>query len=108
MRSKASIKSHPLHPILVGFPIAFYTAAFICDLLILLQGGGAELRATAYYANGAAVVSALLAAVPGMIDLLHTVPPESSAKKRGVQHGLLNVTVVILFSIAWALRRDED
>lgn len=33
MRSKASIKSHPLHPILVVFPIAFFIGTSIFDVL---------------------------------------------------------------------------
>ena len=33
MRSKASIQGHPIHPMLVGFPIALWVAGFIFDLL---------------------------------------------------------------------------
>ena len=38
MRSKAHIKSHPLHPILVAFPIAFFIGALLFDVLFLILG----------------------------------------------------------------------
>jgi uncharacterized membrane protein/nitrite reductase/ring-hydroxylating ferredoxin subunit len=106
MRSKASFKGHPIHPILVTFPIALYITTFICDIAYFLNGN--ELyHSIAQLLSKAAVGSALLAAVPGLVDFLFTVPPQSSGKKRAAKHGLLNVTVLILFVLAiW--RRNDD
>src|SRR5207253_2807115 len=61
-----------------------------------------------FYTELLAIISAVAAAVPGFIDFLYTVPPKSSAKKRAATHGLLNVTVLILFSIAFAYRVKCD
>ena len=49
MRSKASIQSHPIHPMLVGFPIALWVTGFIFDLLGA-RGSNAGLWAAGFYA----------------------------------------------------------
>jgi nitrite reductase/ring-hydroxylating ferredoxin subunit len=50
---------------------------------------------------------AVVAAVPGLIDYIYTVPPESSAKTRARTHGLLNSTMLVLFVIAAFYRRQQ-
>jgi nitrite reductase/ring-hydroxylating ferredoxin subunit/uncharacterized membrane protein len=107
MRSKAHISSHPIHPMLIAFPVAFLSGTFIFDVLAVILHKD-DLWHTAYYLEIAGIVSALVAAIPGIIDFVGTVPPNSSAKKRGAQHGLINVTHLIIFCIAWWLRRDEE
>jgi uncharacterized membrane protein/nitrite reductase/ring-hydroxylating ferredoxin subunit len=107
MRSKASIKSHPLHPILVSFPIGFLIGAFVSDLIAAFSGNESFWQ-TAYYLEVAGIVMGILAAIPGFIDYLYTVPPKSSAKKRGAKHGLLNVTQLVLFSIALIIRTNGN
>jgi nitrite reductase/ring-hydroxylating ferredoxin subunit/uncharacterized membrane protein len=96
MRSKASIQSHPIHPMLVGFPIALWVTGFIFDLLGT-RGSNAGLWAAGFYCVLAGCVMAVLAATAGVIDFLYTVPPESSAKNRGLLHGSLNSLVLLLF-----------
>jgi uncharacterized membrane protein/nitrite reductase/ring-hydroxylating ferredoxin subunit len=107
MKSKVNIKSHPLHPILVAFPIAFFTGTLIFDILGYVQGRD-DLRHTAYLLELAGMISAVLAAIPGTIDFLFTVPPQSSGKKRAAKHGLTNVTNLLLFSAAWVYRQSDD
>lgn len=106
MKSKANIKTHPLHPILIPFPIAFFTGTLICHIAgwMLSKPG---LIASAYYMNIGGIAFALLAAVPGFIDFLHTVPPKSSAKKRAAKHGITNVVMLVCFIIAYFIRRNE-
>lgn len=106
MKSKVHFKSHPLHPILVSFPIAFFVGTFIFDLLSVIYQQQ-EFRRTAFYLECGGIVFALLAAVPGFIDFLFVVPPASSGKKRAAQHGLSNVTMVILFVTALVLRQTQ-
>lgn len=106
MKSRAHLKSHPLHPILIPFPIAFFVGTLISHI------GGWLLEKdtwmdTATWLNAAGIIGAVLAAVPGIIDYLHTVPPRSSAKKRATQHGLINTTVLLLFVLLFFYRRQE-
>jgi nitrite reductase/ring-hydroxylating ferredoxin subunit/uncharacterized membrane protein len=63
---------------------------------------------TALYLLIAGVLMAIIAAVPGLIDFLYTVPPKSSAKKRAAQHAVINVCMVALFSIALAYRLTRE
>ncbi len=107
MKSKARIKSHPLHPILVSFPIALFTGALLSDIAgIALEFS--VLHQTALHLALGGIGFALLAAVPGIIDFLYVIPPGSSGKKRGARHGLLNITVVIVFAVTVWLRTEAD
>ncbi len=107
MRSKASIKGHSLHPMLISFPIAFYTGTFVFDALFWWTGN-IFYSQIAVVLTISAIVTALLAAVPGVIDYLYTVPPKSSGKKRAAKHGILNVTVLLIFVAALLYRRGND
>jgi uncharacterized membrane protein/nitrite reductase/ring-hydroxylating ferredoxin subunit len=107
MKSRAHIKSHPLHPILVAFPIAFFIGAFLFDVLAQFLNKDA-LWQTGNYLAIAGIAGALLAAIPGIIDYFYAVPPESSAKKRATQHGLINVLNVCVFCFATYYRTRND
>lgn len=96
MRSRAAIKSHPIHPMLVAFPIALWVMAFIFDLIAVARDNSG-LWAAGFYCVIAGCVTAVLAALPGALDWWTVVPPKSSAKSRGLLHGSLNVLALILF-----------
>ena len=107
MKSKASIQGHPIHPILVGFPIAFFTGTLVFDVLAFLKDNS-NLWNVAYYLELAGIIAAVAAAIPGVIDYAFTVPPDSSAKKRAARHGLTNTIMLILFIIAFYYRQREE
>ena len=107
MRSKVNIKSHPLHPILVAFPIAFFIGAFVFDLLSVLLDKEAFWQ-TGNYMAIAGIAGALLAAIPGIIDYFYIVPSKSSAKKRATKHGIINLLNVFLFCFAVFYRNSEQ
>lgn len=103
MRSTAQVKSHPLHPMLVAFPVAFGTAAPAFDLAGLL-GDWPTVWAAGAYLAAATVAGGLVAGIPGFIDYLYTVPPDSSAKKRATWHMGVNLTALALVALGWAFR----
>lgn len=103
MRSKANIKGHPLHPILVSFPVAFFSGALVFDLLHVIAGQPFYSNIAKYLVI-AGLLTALAAAIPGFIDFLFTVPPKSSAKKRAAKHGLTNVGVLLFFGLSLLYR----
>lgn len=107
MKSKANYKGHPLHPILVSFPIAFFIGTSVFDVLGLIYNRN-EFHNMAMYLEIAGIGFALLAAVPGIIDYIFIVPPKSSAKKRATTHGLVNMFMLIIFGLALILRRQEN
>lgn len=68
-KSTAKIASHPIHPMLIPFPIAFFIGTFVSDLIY--WSGGDRFWATASsYLLGAAIVTALAAAAAGLTDFL--------------------------------------
>ena len=105
MKSRVHLKSHPLHPILVSFPIAFFTGTLLFDVAGLLLKRN-DFHTTAIYLEIAGVGFALLAAVPGIIDYFFIVPPKSSAKNRALKHGFINIIMVIIFGLAFLLRKN--
>src|SRR5437764_2647509 len=107
MKSRASLKSHPIHPMLVSLPIGLWTGSLAYDVLSASaddDADSARLRRSADDMMLAGFVGALSAAVPGAIDYFAVVPPDSSAKKRGATHGLLNVGLAALYGLNWLLR----
>ena len=105
MRSKARIGTHPLHPILIAFPIAFLSASVLSDLAAWVAQPA--LYTVASYLMIAGVVTGLIAAVPGSIDLFAAVPPDSSARNRGLVHMVVNVSSVVLFAVSWYYRNPD-
>lgn len=103
MRSRAHFKSHPLHPALIAFPIAFLYGCVVADLLGRIFAWPTVLAAGAYM-SVAAVITGLVAGVPGFIDYLYVVPPNSSGRKRATQHMIVNLTALALVALGWAFR----
>lgn len=68
-RSTAQIGGHPIHPMLIPFPIAFFVATFVCDLVFWRTGNPALTTATMWLL-GAGLVMAALAALAGLTDVL--------------------------------------
>lgn len=103
MKSKAVLLGHPVHPMLIPFPFAFLTGAFVFDIVGWL-GDLPSWWTTGGQLTIAGIVMAVLAAVPGVIDYFYTVPPDSSAKARATKHMLTNLSAVGLFAVAWWIR----
>jgi nitrite reductase/ring-hydroxylating ferredoxin subunit/uncharacterized membrane protein len=103
MRARAHIRSHPIHPMLIAFPIGLWTGSFIFDCIAVARNDG-SFAAAGFYALIAGCVGAALAAVPGVIDLFNVVPERSSARRRGYIHGSLNVLALALFFVVAARR----
>lgn len=66
-KSTASIGGHPIHPMLIPFPIAFLVGALLTDIAYLRSGWATWAYASAWLI-GAGIAFALLAALFGFID----------------------------------------
>ena len=73
MYSKVKIAGHPLHPMLVGFPVTLYAVTLGCFTAYALGADVFWFRVGAY-ANLAGVILAAVAAIPGFIDWALGVP----------------------------------
>jgi uncharacterized membrane protein len=89
MQSKVKLFGHPIHPMIVPFPIAFYTATMVC-CMVYSGNGNTFWFHVAFVANCAAVVMAVIAVLPGLIDWL-SIPELSDAKATGLKHMVANV-----------------
>lgn len=88
---------HPLHPFLVHFPIGLFVFSFLLDAASYLVPPGQKLVAAAFYTMAAGVVTAILAAVPGLIDYLD-IRTDHPAKRTATTHMTLNLIVVALYA----------
>ncbi|PZH10791.1 hypothetical protein C1I97_13490 [Streptomyces sp. NTH33] len=98
MYSKATVAGHPLHPMLIGFPVAFYTGT-LAGFAVYAATGTQFWLNLAIALNVVGVGSALLAALPGFVDWSFGIPRGSAAKTVGLTHAGLNVAALVLFAI---------
>ena len=101
MSTPASIKGHPIHAMLVPLPIGLWIFALVADVVIHL-GGGPAWRTVAFYSIGGGVVGALLAAIPGLVDLVSMGP--GPTRRIGVWHMSLNLLAVAIFAVNFVMR----
>ncbi len=104
MRTPANIAKHPIHPMLVPIPIGLWVFSLICDLVFVFGNGSDNWAIVAYYTMVGGVIGALVAAVPGFIDML-SLP--SGPRKTALAHMAINLTVVGLYLYNIWLRFDE-
>jgi uncharacterized membrane protein len=97
MYSKARIAGHPIHPMLVAFPLAFFTAT-LAALLAYIGTREVFWYRIAMVANIAGIVTAVIAALPGAVDLL-TLPRGSRARAAGLRHAGFNLIATGLFAV---------
>lgn len=102
MESKAKFAGHPIHPMLVVFPLGLLATAVVFDVIFLISETS-RWALVSYYMIGAGVVGGLVAALFGWLDWI-AIPGGTRAKRIGLWHGLLNVTVLGLFALSWFLR----
>jgi uncharacterized membrane protein len=102
MESRVKLFGHPVHPMLIVYPLGLLSMAVIFDILYLIFNNRL-LPTASYYMIAAGVLGGLLAAIFGFIDWL-ALPNNSRAKNIGLWHGLGNVLIVGLFAVSWFLR----
>jgi len=100
-KSTASIAGHPIHPMLVGFPIAFFTATVATDICFHQTANAGFARASEWLL-GAGLVMAALAALAGLTDFLGERRIRELSQAWWHMSG--NVTLVVLELINLVLR----
>ena len=103
MEARAKLFGHPIHQMLIVFPLGLLATSFFFDIACLVTKRPG-LGTAAYWMIFAGVVGGLVAAVFGLIDWL-AIPRGTRAKAIGLWHGGGNVVVVALFIASWFLRR---
>lgn len=104
METRARLLGHPVHPMLIVFPLGLLGTAAIFDVIYAIWRVE-ELAVFAFWATAAGIVGGLLAAPFGLWDWL-AIPKRTRAKEIGLVHGVGNVVVLALFAWSWVLRLD--
>ena len=104
MRTPASIHGHPIHPMLVPIAIGGFVLSFAADLCGLATGAAEPWATLALYTMLGGIAGALVAAVPGLIDLL-SLP--AAIRSTGIAHMAINLAVVALYAVNAWLRTGE-
>ena len=105
MESRVKLFGHPVHQMLIVFPLGLLATSVVFDIIHLASG--ATYAATVAYALIASgIVGGLLAAPFGLIDWI-AIPAGTRAKKIGGLHGGGNVVVLALFAISLWLRSGQ-
>jgi uncharacterized membrane protein len=105
MESKAKFLGHPIHQMLIVFPLGLLATATIFDGIAAATGNRRWSEAS-YRMIGAGVVSGLVTAVPGLIDFL-AIPCNTRARRIGLLHGIGNVAVTGMFAASWMSRNNR-
>ena len=103
MAGKINLLGHPVHPMVIVFPLGLLPASVACDVIYLVRGG-AHWAHMAYWLIAAGVLSGLFAAIFGFADWL-ALPAGTRAKRIGLLHAGVMDVVIVLFAISWWLRR---
>ena len=103
-QSTAKIGGHPMHPMLVPFPIVCFIGTLAVDV-VFLRSGNVNWAIASRYLLGVGIVMAALAAVTGLTDFL--------GEKRiqgpdAIKHMLANVTAVVIELVNLILRWHND
>jgi uncharacterized membrane protein len=105
MKAKTTFLGHPVHPMLICFPLGLLPVAAIFDIIHLCTNNG-HWADVSYWIIAAGIIGALIAAVFGFIDWLG-IPDGTRAKSIGLTHGVANFIVVSLFIVSWFMRRPN-
>ena len=105
MAGKINFLGHPVHPMVIVFPLGLLPAAVACDIIYLVRGGP-QWAHIAYWLIAAGVLSGLFAAIFGFADWL-ALDNGTRAKRIGLWHAIVMDTVVVLFAVSWWLRRSN-
>jgi uncharacterized membrane protein len=104
MESKARLLGHPIHQMMVVFPLGLLGASVVFDLLY--RGlDNPTMAVVSHYMIAGGLIAGLLAAPFGSIDWL-AIPSGTRAKSVGALHAIGNVVVLALFAGSWWLRRE--
>ena len=106
MKTPANIARHPIHPMLVAIPIGRWVMSLVCDLVRAGGSANDNWSVVALYTMVGGIAGALVAAIPGFIDMLSL---QGGLKRIALTHMGINLTVVALYAVnVWMRTRGAD
>jgi len=101
MTARVTIAGHPIHPMLVAIPIGLWIFTLTSDVVFTVTADP-RWAATAFFTLAGGIAGALLAAVPGLFDLLGL--QASRERRLGIFHMSVNLAIVAVQAVNFALR----
>ena len=102
MASRASIGGHPIHPMLIPFPIGLLVFSVVADLIYLWRGNPIWRDYIAFYTLLGGIIGGAAAAIPGLIDWATLT--DRAAVKVANWHARVNITTLVIFIASFYLR----
>ena len=87
---------HPIHPILIPFPIAFLVGALLTDAMSFASDAAFWPEASRWLI-GAGIVSGVAAAIPGLVDYIGSKRVRSH--RSAMVHGVGNALVILVAAV---------
>jgi uncharacterized membrane protein len=106
MESRAKALGHPVHPMLIVFPLGLFVTGVVFDLAYLINNN-TVFAEVGFWDITAGLAGAVVAALFGLVDWT-AIPTGTRAKRIGLWHGLANSVVSLLFLISWLYRLGQD
>lgn len=104
MESRATIAGHPIHPMLIPFPLALWTTSFVVDVVFYFTRHP-TLLVISKFLLAAGCIGAVAAAIFGIIDWLAI--PKGEVKRVADWHARLNIIALIVFVASFLLRTSR-
>ena len=105
MASRASIGGHPIHPMLIPFPIGLLVFSFVADLIFMWNGNPIWKDYLAFYTMLGGIIGAAAAAVPGLIDWATLT--DRAAVRVANWHARVNIITLVIFIASFYLRTSS-
>jgi len=106
MKTPANVAKHPIHPMLVAIPIGLWVMSLVCDLVRVTGTANDDWAIVALYTMIGGIAGALVAAIPGIIDMLSL---QGGLRRIALTHMAINLTVVGLYAVnVWMRTRGGD
>jgi uncharacterized membrane protein len=102
MSAPASFRGHPFHPIIIPLPIGLWVFSIVSDFIFKLGWGSLVWNDVAFYTLAGGIIGALIAALPGFIDLIGLTNPKTQSI--AIWHMVINLLAVALYCVNFWLR----
>lgn len=106
MKARATLLGHPIHQMLIVFPLGLLGTTIVFDIIYLLSRSD-TMAIVAYWMLTAGIVGAVVAIPFGVLDYT-IIPAGTRAKRIGFMHGIGNAVVSAFFVASWFLRTPDS
>lgn len=107
MKSRLQFAGHPIHAMVVSFPIGLYTTALVCDVLYLALHQAFWFR-MAYWAIVFGLVTHVGAAATGLPDFLAVMREQKEARRAATSHLVFGIGLLVVQGLNLAVRNGGE